>query len=139
MKIFLLFIILASGLAGIPVWITSRRALRRYWKRDCTGALWKRRFPQATNTELRQFLALFADAFGFSARHPLCFSPDDRILEVYRALYPAKGWPDDMELERFAMQVEETYGADIIARWHEGITLGELFGWIQRRGNRSAR
>jgi propanediol dehydratase small subunit len=110
-----------------------RRRLAAYWDRVCTGTQWKQRFPKASKIEIRQFLSVFVRAFGFRLSRRLSFSPDDRVLEVYRALHPPK-WSlsDSMELETLAGDLERTYGVDVFARWREDITLGELFALIQR-------
>jgi len=42
----------------------------------------------------------------------LKFSPDDRVLDVYRALYPDCTLPDDLELETLARLITQKYGTD---------------------------
>jgi propanediol dehydratase small subunit len=85
--------LIATGIAivfAVIGTIFERRRLRAYWDRVCTGARWRRRFPQATKDEIRKFLNVFVDAFGFRKSRRLSFSPDDKIMDVYRALYPPK-------------------------------------------------
>lgn len=108
--------------------VVERVRLRKFWSRACTGRLWKRRFPQASKTEIREFLDLFIDAFAFSQSRRLCFSPDDRVIDVYRTLYPyPKLMADSMELETFALKAGERYGVDLVPTWQEDITLGEIY------------
>jgi hypothetical protein len=106
----------------------ERVRLRKYWGRACTGRLWRRRFPSASKVEIREFLNLFIDAFGFGSSRGLCFAPNDRVMEVYRTRYPyPKLMADSLELESFIVRVQERYGVDFLPLWREDITLGELF------------
>lgn len=114
-------------LAFIPQWRERRRRLALIWARPCTGRDWKRQFPESPKEEMRKFLTLLTKAFGFDEGKRLKFNPDDRIMDVYRALYPSGGWPDAMELETFAVNFDKTYNLDTTnVAWSE-ITLGQLF------------
>jgi len=66
-------------------------------------------------------------SFGFPRKRALQFAPNDRLLDIYRALYPLKNMPDALELETFAKRVEATYDLDLVRIWREDITLGEVF------------
>lgn len=122
-------ILVGLGLAmGFATWWQSRKALGRFWNRRCMGIRWRCRFPNASKAELREFLDLFAHAFGFNCQQSLCFSPDDRVMEVYRAVYPAGSLADHLELEVLALSIEKRYGVNWDVIWRENITLGELFG-----------
>jgi hypothetical protein len=121
----LLAFVALSG--GLLMEIQTRKALRRYWERACTGIRWRRRFPDAPKTEIRDFLDIFIEAFGFRQKRRLCFAPDDRVMDVYHTLYPASGTPDGMELEDFVRSLQKRYGVDILSLWREDITLGELY------------
>ncbi len=108
--------------------VVERVRLRKFWSRACTGRLWKRRFPHASKMEIREFLDLFIDAFAFRQSRRLCFSPDDRVMDVYRALYPyPKLMADSMELETFSLKASERYGVDLVPTWRVDITLGEIY------------
>jgi hypothetical protein len=48
-------------------------------------------------------------------------------MDVYRALYPSPGWADSMELETFAINLQERYGFDLAKVEYHEITLGRLF------------
>ena len=125
-----MFIIVACAVAAALVsgWFTERRRMRRYWNRVCAGPEWKKRFPQAPKDDIREFLKAFVDAFGFKRSRGLCFTPEDRVMDVYRTLYPPK-WTlaDSMELESFALRFQKHYGIDVYPLWRDDITLGELF------------
>jgi hypothetical protein len=104
----------------------SKQLLSVYWLRHCTGRLWKRQFPNASKGDIRQFLDLFAHAFSFPGRQ-LNFAPDDRVMDIYRALYPDASAPDGLELEAFSSSVQQRYGISVISIWREDLTLGELY------------
>lgn len=108
--------------------LVERVRLRRYWQRTCAGFAWRRRFPSASKAEIRSFLNLFVNAFAFPEARRLCFTPDDKPLEVYRALYPVP-WlvGDSLELETFILTIRETFGVDLLPSWRKDITLGELY------------
>lgn len=116
----------ASIAFSISIEKKSRIALKRYWDRTCTGFLWKRRFPKASSESIRQFLNIFVTAFMFPNRE-LKFSPDDRILDVYGALYPDRSTPDALEVETLAQLIAKQYGIEIATIWRNDITLGELY------------
>jgi len=97
------------------------------------GIRWRRRFPESPKTEIREFLSTLVDAFGFRQSRRCCFSPDDKLMDVYRALYPPGSIADNMELETFSLKLEKRYGIDFLALWREDITLGELYAQIKTR------
>lgn len=88
-------------------------------------------FPNAPKAEIREFLALFVDAFAFPNEEKLKFSPDDKILSIYRALYPSRWMPDALEVETLAKYIEAKYGLPFASVWSENLTLGELFAIIR--------
>ena len=104
-----------------------------YRLRGCEGLHWKRRFPQAPKDEIRHFLSIFVSSFGFREKDRLKFGPDDRIADVYHAIYRPVSWMDDMELEEFFCRVGDTYGIDPKPLWNS-LTLGDLFGAAHAAG-----
>lgn len=123
----LLVIAVLACLLTLLVESQRRRALQRFWDRRCMGIRWRRRFPDSPKTELREFLTIFVDAFCFDLKRRTCFSPNDRVMDVYRAEYPAGGLPDCMELEKLGVSLKKRYGVDLTTVWREDITLGELY------------
>jgi|SRR5579859_3886028 len=123
---FFSLVILAIVLA-LPILMRVRRKMQRYWGRACTGALWRRRFPGVPKDEIRDFLGAFVRAFAYRECRRLCFSPDDKVMEIYRAQYPEKGLADAMELEFLARDMQEKYKVDLTAFWNDDITLADLF------------
>jgi propanediol dehydratase small subunit len=128
----LLVIVLAVMAAAIPNERESKRRLQRYWDRVCTGAKWRRRFPNIPKEEIRRFLEAFIDGFAFKSNQRLKFAPDDKVMDIYRALYPTKDWPDALELETFANNLHRTYGFDLSQVHDENATLGQIFEMIRK-------
>jgi propanediol dehydratase small subunit len=129
---FLLFVVSASAVVIAAVSILIPRTIGEYWTRSCMGRAWKRTFPQASKDEIRQFVYVFGDAFAFPRHSALKFAPADRVLAVYRSLYPVKGWPDALGLETLALRLERHHAVDLRKLWRENLTLGEIFS-RQRR------
>lgn len=98
-----------------------------YRQRACQGRAWRQAFPDARKQDIRAFLALFAAAFAFRRQHRLKFRPDDQVLAIYRALYPSTWTPDALELETLAIDIERSYGVNLVHLWRDDLTLGELF------------
>lgn len=122
-------------LLAVVVWVAAcvrferRRAhaLRAYWSRACQGRPWRRAFPDAPSEAIRTFLQTFTSSYGFGHRRALAFSPTDHVLDVYRALYPSRNWPDALELETFARELKARYNIDLERMWREDLTLGDVF------------
>lgn len=109
--------------------VARRRRLAPLFNRPCAGREWRRRFPDAPKEEVRQFLKMFVDSYSLEPERYLAFRPDDRIMEVYRAINSPK-WTvaDSMELETFAFEIERHYGFSLKSIWRDELTLGEIFG-----------
>lgn len=133
MKTVIIFaaIFVIAWLVTLPLERERRRRLNRFWSRDCTGPDWQERFPDASKQDIRSFLDAFVDGFAFSTKKRLKFSPDDKVMDVYRALYPSTGGADSLELETFGMNLEEQYGIDLAKVENHDITLGALFKMTQ--------
>jgi hypothetical protein len=127
-------LIAAAGLFATIRTESRRRAmLQLYWSRGCIGIRWRRRFPDSPKVDIRRFLDFFIDAFGFPTRRRSCFSPDDRILDIYHAMYPpGDALADCMELETFASDIQNHYHVDLKNIWRDDITLGELYARIHK-------
>jgi propanediol dehydratase small subunit len=126
--IFLAGLAVAVALIGGAVSSAQlNRRLNAYWSRACAGRAWKRAFPSAGKREIRRFLRVFVDAFGFPQSRILKFLPDDRVFAIYRTIYPSKSTPDALEVETFAGDLSNTYRLDLASMWREDLTLGEIF------------
>jgi hypothetical protein len=123
---FIVIVLLAAVLSTLS-FIRERKRMRRFLDRACAGFRWRRRFPLASKSEIREFLDIFVEAFGFRRRWRLYFAPDDRVMDVYRTLYPVHGTPDGMELESLVRDLQKRYGVDMVGSWREDITLGEIY------------
>ena len=78
-------------------------------------------------------LRIFIDAFDLDQKKKLAFSPDDRVIDIYRTMYPKNSLMDDMECERLVIDCEEHYGIDITKHCPENATLGDIFNEIKHR------
>ncbi|MSN26661.1 MAG: hypothetical protein GJV46_12425 [Geobacter sp.] len=105
----------------------GKRRINQYWTRNCTGGEWRKQFPQASKDAIREFLECFVRGFAFSSKKRLKFNPNDKIMDVYRALYPAEGWPDVLELETFSILLEKKYRLGLASVINDDLTLGQLF------------
>ncbi len=123
---FVVIVLLAAAIFVLSS-IRERKRMLRFLDRACGGFRWRRRFPHASKSEIREFLDIFVEAFGFRQRWRLYFAPDDRVMDVYRTLYPVRGTPDGMELESLVRDLRKRYGVDMLGSWREDITLGEIY------------
>ncbi len=130
-------IITVSLLIGIPLSIAKRNRLQKYWSRSCAGGQWRHCFPDAPKDDIRRFLEAFVNAFGFKSKHRLQFNPTDKMMDVYRTVYPIGSAIDAMEFESFALALEREYGVDLTRSEDiEKLTLGNVFQ-MTRNPNKS--
>lgn len=104
-----------------------------YRDRKCMGRYWFKAFPTASKEEIRQFLVLFVEAFGFSQKLRCQFEPGDSLIELYKAAQ-AGIRVDNFEFENLLGGIEDTYGFDaqpLCGLIDDGMTLGELFSFIR--------
>jgi hypothetical protein len=115
------------------LWLKFGTSLpKRYRSRKCEGARWRSAFPQATKDDIREFLSLFTSAFAFRDSEKLKFSPNDRVWEIYRDLYPNRWVADALELETLTDDLNKKHGIALSEIWSEKLTLGEVFAYVQR-------
>ena len=103
----------------------------KYRKRTCTGKNWKKAFPDTPKQDIRKFLLLFTDAFAFSPGNKLKFEPEDKVIDIYRELYPSKWMADALEVETLAEDIEREYCVKFNDIWHDNVSLGEMFSKIK--------
>ena len=114
--------------AIVIAWITRSRLGEHLSRRRCQGRSWLRAFPDASKAEIRDFLALLAEAFGLYRSERMKLSPEDRVMEVYGLLYPhPEVTPDCLELETLARLLEDQYGLDLERACQDDVSLGALF------------
>jgi propanediol dehydratase small subunit len=120
---FIFLLALVAGLSFIP-----NSQLKAYWSRKCTGKAWRTAFPRSSKSEIRIFLNLFADSF-FDPSKALFFKPDDKIMDIYKAIYstPYHSGGDACECESFVVAFIKLYGIDPRPIWSNELTLGQLF------------
>lgn len=140
MKTIALCLLFCAALATSAVYWSGwaiRKRLARYYSRHCTGRAWRKRFPSATKEEIRSFLRLFAEAFQLETKRALSFSPDDKVMEVYRAIYPSPIMADALETERLVTGCAARYSVDVAKNCGADPTLGELFDAIRNKAWRA--
>lgn len=125
--IFLSVVVALTMVVAIPLELRIHRNMQKYWKRSCTSFKWRRAFPDSQIAEIREFLTIFRDSFAFRESHLCCFTPEDKVMEIYHTLYPERLMADSMELETLASVLQERYRVDAETFWHEDITLGEIY------------
>jgi len=67
----------------------------------------------------------------FKPKHRLCFSPEDRIEDIYRTIY-SHGEADSLEHVMFYQNLESAFGK-IPEEVMKASTLGELFEMIRNK------
>jgi hypothetical protein len=107
-------VVLVAGVAFVVNSVRERRRLLRFYGRGDLRGEWRARFPGVLEEEVGEFLRMFVDAFALPRRGEFAFSPDDRLLAVYRALYPRPGGGDQCEFEVFVISVRRRYGLDLV-------------------------
>ena len=100
---------------------------KKYRNRGCMGENWKVEFTNSNKEDIREFLLLFADSFAFSSGDKLKFEPHDKLLEIYKELYPSKWLADAMEFETLADELVNKYQVKLNDLWHNDLTLGQLY------------
>ena len=127
------YIVLSIIVLAILLWATVLDGTlpKKYRARTCTGKNWKNAFPNTPKHEIRKFLLLFTDAFAFSPNSKLKFEPEDKIIDIYRNLYPSKWMADALEVETLAEDIEEKYGVKFNEIWYDNLTLGDVFKYVK--------
>ena len=101
--------------------------LKKYQNRKSTEKYWKETFPDTPEEEIKKFLNIFANSFAIGNKNKINFEPNDRLIEIYKQLYPLKWIPDVLEFETLAADIEKEYGVSFDEIWHDNLTLGDLF------------
>ncbi len=118
-RLLLMFVALTIGSCLINWWRTGlflgTPLPRRYRRRDGQRPRWERQTGAVRIRQAEQLLQDICAAFRFHPRNRWQFAPEDRLSEIYAAVYPRwRFWAvaDDMELERILMQLPATLNAD---------------------------
>ncbi|WP_267225567.1 hypothetical protein [Dyella silvae] len=135
MVVFLLVVIGAAVAVGMLMHI-SRKSVEVYRGRQCMGKLWRREFPDSPKEDIRQFLWMFASSFAIPRRQALLLRPDDELLAIYRARYPVGGWPDALEFETLANDLDRIHDLSLRSIWHDRLSMGELFAALGEQGRK---
>jgi len=89
----------------------------RYRKRGSQEAVWTDRHPGTSLDVAERVLHLVCDAFRFAAKDRFLFAPDDKVAEIYGAVYPRRGisllqFADEMELESLLLDLDREFALD---------------------------
>ena len=128
--IIFIFCVLAIGIiAHVSVHTEDRKKLNRYWSRSSISVAhkWKKAFPEKANEDIREFLQIFVDAFALSRKMLFKFEPDEKVLEVYKAIYSPSSRCDAMELETLFEHCAKRYNIKLESFWNDDTTLEEIF------------
>ncbi len=117
-----------AGVMVIAQQIARRHRLSPLFKRPCAGQAWRQTFPDVPVADIREFLKHFVDSFSLRHKNYLRFRPTDRIMDVYRAIYPPR-WTvvDSLELETFVQLLQRRYGVASESITRDDLTLGDVF------------
>jgi len=125
-KITIISILTVVGVVIWSIWDGGKLPLP-FRDRTCQGRGWKRAFPSARTKDIRDFLLFFVEAFAFSDNEKLKLNPNDKILEIYKTMYPSKWMADELEFETLVVNLQRNYSIDFASIWYDDLTLGELF------------
>jgi len=125
-------LLLIAALVLRWVLLGNKQQPRFYDSRTCQGRNWHHAFPSSSVQDIREFLLVFVEAFAFPEKEKLKLNPEDQIFQIYRAIYPSKWMPDNLEIETLARDIKARYGISLEGVWSDDITLGELFQLTQR-------
>ena len=128
MTYFLVFLILM----GFVVWrfYFGGYTPEPYRSRPCQGRAWKQAFPEKSKHEIRDYLHTVTDSFVFRKSQKLQINPNDRILALYKTIYPpGQLGIDNLELEAFTINLENKYKINLRAIWSDELTFGRLYGY----------
>ena len=106
---------------------------KKYTHRICSGRKWRQCFPKIKKEEIRRFLQIFIDSFLIKDKHRLKFKPDDKVMDIYRAINKYST-ADAMETETLVMSLESEYSVELPSYLlSEKVTLGELFAFVTEK------
>lgn len=96
---------------------------------------WRQKFPNSTKKEIREFFDTMVSAFlGEPLGLPYRYSPDSKLLEIYRGFYGPGELPDKEEVSKFAQALKKRYNVDFVSLLREDMTVGELYA-LAKTGN----
>jgi len=93
----------------------ARAVPARYRNRGSQEAVWRDRYPGEAIAVAERVLQVVCDAFRFAAKDHFLVAPDDKVAEIYGAVYPRRGiwllqFADEMELESLLMDLDREFG-----------------------------
>ena len=111
-----------SFLSKLRNWLTIGGLPHKYRERQKSEAIWRDAFGDDSRLA-NEILLVFCDAFGFAMDERYKFTPDDRIVDVYTALYPPRwSMSDSLELETLVTSLQERFRLGV-SRFDSGETV----------------
>jgi hypothetical protein len=108
---------------------------RVYRSRESQEHLWRQHFGDDAMPRADRVLTIVCDSFLFNPDHRYQFSPDDRIVDIYRRCHLPTwlAWLDSDagEIESLLKGLGKDFGFDN-SQWHQDLTIGEI---VERIGS----
>ena len=111
--------------------IRRSRRLRVFRERPDSLSIWQARFPAHCHADFTAFFKFFTQSFSLSSKYERVFTPDDRVMDIYRVKHPPGTAVDDLEMEALALDLKRCYRVELDLVWQNELTLGELFEFMQ--------
>ena len=131
-----LMILVAGGVA----FYASRYAYRprRHYlrRREVNHDRWTHLYLPGELGAVREALGAITSAFLLRAEDAGRLEPRDHLVDIYRAAYPLKNWPDSLEFETLWKEMHDRLGVTETELPHlTSMTVGDVIDvWRRRRG-----
>ena len=128
---------LAIGLvAAVLLWLTWRPSRQYVRKRDADATRWQRLYSGEDYPAVEEALLAITSAFLLRPQDVGRLEPSDKLMDIYRAAYPAKGTPDALEFETLWKDLRKRPGvseAELASL--PSMTVGDVVEmWRRRKG-----
>ncbi|MEM7576565.1 MAG: hypothetical protein AAF328_03735 [Planctomycetota bacterium] len=111
-----------------------RIAFGRVAQRSCAGFAWRARCRRERTLAVRSFLESVVDEMGLPRKLTAKLRPDDRIMDIYRWIYPPNRnlGADALELECLSLELERRYRVSLADMFGDDVRFGDLFDRLHR-------
>lgn len=101
--------------------------------RDTQIDLWKEQFPNTSEVDIKKFLLIVVDDFLFSHKAIWLLSPEDTVKELYDFAIGPNAIYDDLEIESFALSLDEAYDIKLEDILNVKLSLADIFSLTQMK------
>ncbi len=129
--------ILVAGGVGFYASRYAYRPRRHYLRRrEVNHERWTRLYPPGELGAVREALGAITWAFLLRTEDAGRLEPCDQLIDIYRAAYPLKGWPDSLEFETLWKEMHDRLGVPEADLTHlTSMTVRDVIDvWRRRRG-----